>query len=107
MFQTIAIAVLILYVAIAWVIFRDYRHTRNIGFLIIGCGVLVWPLVGGFVMRMVTQSVLDGGRHVTDGWIVLLSTYSYKVIHAALMLIGFIAIGRSINVTPRIAGNQR
>jgi hypothetical protein len=34
MLQAIAAAVLILYAAIAWVVFRDYRHTRNIGFLI-------------------------------------------------------------------------
>jgi len=45
MLQAIAVALLILYAAIAWVILRGYRNTRNIGFLIIGCGVLVWPLV--------------------------------------------------------------
>jgi hypothetical protein len=40
MLQAIAVALLILYAAIAWVILRGYRNTRNIGFLIIGCGVL-------------------------------------------------------------------
>src|SRR2546430_11431949 len=58
MLQAIAVALLILYAAIAWVILRGYRNTRNIGFLIIGCGVLVWPLVSSLLMRILTDSIL-------------------------------------------------
>ena len=105
MFQAIAILVLILYVAIAGVIFKDYRNTRNVGFLIVGCGVLLWPLLGGFLMRVVTQAVLSGG---TEGAILLISTYAYKAVQAGLILIGFLSIERSLNVIhPRVADIQQ
>jgi hypothetical protein len=104
MLQAIAVAVLVLYAAIAWLIFRVYRHTRSIGFLIIGCGILVWPLVGSRLMRIVTDTFLMPGNL----WGELLLAQTGKVIQAGLILIGFIAIERAINVTyPRIARDQR
>src|SRR5215471_6219182 len=60
MLQAIAVAILILYAAIAWVILRGYRNTLNIGFLIIGCGVLVWPLVSSLLTRVLTDSTIYG-----------------------------------------------
>ena len=100
MFQVIAVAMLTLYAAIAWVILKDYRHTRNIGFLIIGCGVVVWPLVSSFFVPIVTESIYLS----SNLWGLLDRTA--KVIQAGLILIGLVAIERSIN-SSRIVGDQR
>ena len=109
MFQVIAIPVVILlYIGVAWVIFKDYRRTRNIGFLIVGCGILVWPQIGGLLMNMVRQSlpqltVYSNGNvsnQVTPGWVFAVSIYTYQAIHAGLILIGLLVIGRSIITYP-------
>ena len=116
MLQAIAVALLILYAAIAWVILRGYRNTRNIGFLIIGCGVLVWPLVSSLLMRILTDSILYSSinertaivdSHVLPGnlWVQLLLARTGNVIQAGLILIGLIAIERSVN-SIRTAGDQ-
>ena len=116
MLQAIAVALLILYAAIAWVILRGYRNTRNIGFLIIGCGVLVWPLVSSLLMRILTDSILYSSinernaivdSHILPGnlWVQLLLARTGNVIQAGLILIGLIAIERSVN-SIRTAGDQ-
>src|SRR5262245_37083787 len=113
MLQAIAVALLILYAAIAWVILRGYRNTRNIGFLIIGCGVLVWPLVSSLLIRILTDSTSTNGPAIVDShilpgnlWVQLVLTRTGNVIQAGLILIGLIAIERSVN-SMRIAGDQR
>src|SRR5207249_11564261 len=117
MLQAIAVALLILYAAIAWVILRGYRNTRNIGFLIIGCGVLVWPLVSSLLMRILTDSILYSSinertaivdSHILPGnlWVQLLLARTGNVIQAGLILIALIAIERSVN-SIRIAGDHR
>jgi hypothetical protein len=95
MLQVIAVGVLILYAAIAWVIFRDYRNTRNIGFLIIGCGGLVWPFASSLLIRIITEYFLLPGNL----WTQLLLAQTGNVIQAGLILIGFIAIQRSIRLS--------
>ena len=115
MLQAIAVALLILYAAIAWVILRGYRNTRNIGFLVIGCGVLVWPLVSSLLMRILTDSILYSSINertaIVDSilpgnlWVQLLLARTGNVIQAGLILIGLIAIERSVN-SIRTAGDQ-
>jgi hypothetical protein len=90
MLQAIAVGVLILYAAIAWVMLRDYRRTRNIGFLIIGCGVLVWPMVSNLLMQALIY------WWPGNLWARLLLAQTGDVIQAGLILIGVIAIQRSI-----------
>jgi hypothetical protein len=120
MIQMIASLVLVLYAGIAWVILKKYRQTHNFGFLVLGCGLLLWPFAGGLLrmemlttMRQIghTQSVdffpftLIASGQVTPGWMIVVSTYVYQAIDAGLILIGLLVIGRSINVIhPRIAG---
>jgi hypothetical protein len=87
-----ALARLILFAAIAWVTLRHYRHTRNPGFLIIGCGVLIWPLLGSLVVSLVAYFML--GRNL---WLELVVDRTGQVIGAGLILAGLIAIQRSIN----------
>src|SRR5262249_51784454 len=82
------------YAGIAWVILRDYRHTLNIGFLIIGCGVLVGPFSGPLI-RIITEYFLLPGNLCAQ----LLLAQTGNVIQAALILIGFIAIQRSIGLS--------
>ena len=96
MFQVIGVAVLILYAAIVWVILRDYRNTRNIGFLFIGCGVLMYPLLSSLFVRLVAWAAL--GRNL---WAELLVDQSGRVIQAGLILVGLVAIQRSINSVSR------
>ena len=95
--QTIAVAVLPLYAAIAWVILRDYRQTRNIGFLIIGCGLVLWPLLN--------RAVLSIAMYFEPGnlWIRLVLDRTSNVVEAGLILTGLIAIERSMS-SSRIAG---
>jgi hypothetical protein len=101
MLRAIAITVLILYAAISWVVLRDYRHTRNIGFLLIGCGVLTWPLLSSLFVRLVAWAAL--GRNL---WAELLVDRTGQVIQAVLILIGLIAIERPMN-SSRITGEQQ
>jgi hypothetical protein len=96
MLQATAVARLILFAAIAWVTLRHYRQTRNFGFLIIGCGVLVWPLIGPFLVSLVAYFML--GRNL---WLELLVDRTGQVIGAGLILAGLIAIQRSINSVGR------
>src|SRR5262245_46764167 len=88
------ITVLILYVASAWVILRYYRHTRNVGLLILGCGVLVWPLLDSLLVSIRTGNL----------WLDVFLPQASKVIQAGLILTGLVAIERSIK-SSRISGH--
>ena len=119
MIPVMAVLDFVLYVGIAWVIFKDYRHTHNVGFLILGCGMLLWPLVGGLwnmEMRVVLDRIANGNDtdffpftviktgQVSVGWFIAFSIYVYKIVQAAVILIGLLVIGRSVNLMhPRVA----
>jgi hypothetical protein len=100
------------------VIVKNYRYTHNRGFLILGGGVVVWPLVGD-LLRMGMLTVIRqirNGQHISyfpfslvssgqimPGDLLINYTYAYQVIHAALILIGLVMIGHAINRTHTVS----
>ena len=113
MIVTLPVLLLVLYGGIVWVVVKKFRQTHNFGFLILGCGVLVWPLAVNFLrldILWLHPSVSDlpnffpftlvtNGR-VTPGVIFLILTYASKLVQASLILTGILVLGRSINETP-------
>ena len=119
MISVMAVLEFVLYVGIAWVIFKDYRHTHNVGFLILGCGMLLWPLVGNLwnlEMRVLLDRIAKGNDagffplsliktgQVSVGSFIAFSILAYQIIQAAIILIGLRVIGRAVTLMqPRVA----
>ena len=120
MIPVMAVLAFVLYVGIAWVIFKVYRHTHNVGFLILGCGLLLWPLVGNLwnlEMRVLLDRIAKGNDagffplslieqtgQVSAGSFIAFSILADKIIQAAIILIGLRVIGRAVTLMqPRIA----
>ena len=108
---TAAILGLVLYAGITWVIVKNYRHTHNLGFLFLGGGVLVWPLVGNLLSKEMPTAIRLGyfpfslvtSGQITLGELVVNFAYADRAIHAALILIGLVMIGRAINRTHTVS----
>lgn len=118
--RTLPILLLVLYGGILWVVVKKFRQTHNFGFLILGCGVLVWPTAVDFVRMSFVQMHPHVGigditnffpltlvaTRVTPGFVVVFLTYGSKLIQASLILTGLLVVGRSINGTqPHLAGH--
>src|SRR5947207_12575694 len=88
---------LVLYVGITWVIWKKYRLTRNLGFLVLWCGVLAWPMVGGmlgFGIQMGVRRMASGDTlrffpfflikngQITIGELLVLSSYVSRIVQA-------------------------
>jgi hypothetical protein len=111
--RTLPILLLVLYVGIVWVVVKKFRQTHNFGFLILGCGVLVWPTAVDFVRMSVLLThphfaISDitnffpltlVATRVTPGFMVVFLMYGSKLIQASLILTGLLVVGRSINGT--------
>ena len=111
---------LVVYAGIAFVLLTKYRQTRDLGFLILGCGLLGWPLASRILaagMRTTVQAVANGEPitffpfslittgQFTLGELFAFSTYANHVIHGSLILIGLLVIGRTIK-TPRLLNSN-
>ena len=97
---------------IAWVVVKGYRRTRNVGFLVLGCGVLIWPLVSallGMGTRLMIDRVLRGETvtlwpfsllvqgQLTPGYLIAITTAGKGVIQSGLILLGILALGKVSN----------
>jgi hypothetical protein len=112
MIPAVVVVQIALYLGIAWVVLKGYRRTRNVGFLVLGCGVLIWPLVSallGMGTRLMIDRVLRGEtvtvwpfsllaqRQLTFGYLIVLTTYGKGVIQSGLILLGILALGKVSN----------
>jgi hypothetical protein len=101
-----------LYAGIAWGVVRKYRVTGNVGFLILGAGVLVWPLLSQLLRvagHIIIERIINGGAigifpfspltsgRVTLGEMLAISIYGYHAIQGALILLGIVLLGRGTN----------
>jgi hypothetical protein len=113
MLSTILIAVAVLtlglYVGIAWTVVTKYRQTRNVGFLLLGAGVLLWPLLGRFLWATFGRTLIErgpgaagvfpfsgvtgGGMSVED--FVAVSAYASHAVQAGFVLLGILLLGRA------------
>jgi hypothetical protein len=113
MLSTILIAVAILtlglYVGIAWNVVTKYRQTRNVGFLLLGAGVLLWPLLGQILWATFGRTLIERGSGapgvfpfsgVTGGGVslgdfVAVSAYASHAVQAGFILFGILLLGRA------------
>lgn len=61
-------SVLVLYVAIAAVLIRKYRRTRDAGFIWLGVALIVWPLLSGLISQVEGSFIDRLVRHQTVGY---------------------------------------
>ena len=94
---------------IVWVVVKGYRRTRNLGFLVLGCGVLIWPLASG-LLGIGTKLMIDrymrgeaitlwpfsllAQRQLTPGSLVLLMAYGNIIIKNGLILLGILSLAK-------------
>ena len=92
-------ATLILYIGIGWLSVKKYRQSRNVGFLILGGGVLLWPAIGN-LLRIAADKFAPFSMYgtVSRGELISLGVYSYQIVHAGLILAGLTIISRSVSV---------
>jgi len=107
--QAVLVLQLGLSILIACAIVAKYLRTRNFGFVILGCGVLLWPLLYGLLrigIDVMSNRMLHGehvlfpfslvkeGR-ITLGDLLALSSYGSKVIQSGFILVGILMVGRT------------
>jgi hypothetical protein len=103
--RTLLILLLALYGGIVWVVVKEFRQTHNFGFLILGFGVIVWPMAADVLTMNMQHFLLSltARAQVTPGFIF---DYGFKLIQASLILTGLLVVSRSINGTrPHLAGH--
>jgi hypothetical protein len=110
MLSTIVIGVAVLafclYVGIAWGVVRKYRQTHNLGFLLLGAGVILLPLLGQALRLVVERGSGASGifpfSGVTEGEFLALFYSVGQAVQAALVLLGILFLGRA--ASPSSAG---
>jgi hypothetical protein len=78
-----------LFLAIAILLVRTYRRTREIGFIWLGAAVLVWPLLG----RLIESRLRFDALGQAAGLLHLLQ----QVVGLALLLVAVVYLGRQID----------
>lgn len=96
----LSICAVLIYGAVAWATIVRYRRTRNVGFLILAAGILVWPSVP-FLSRVTGLSIEDpltglaAGFGATVGETVVFVSLLSRLVQGSLILAGILLIGRS------------
>jgi len=83
----LASVTLVLYLAIATMLLRNYLHTRDVGFVWLGLAVIVWPLLSsllGYGERLFIHRV-GSGPFYTTGDLVVVITFARQIIGLALL----------------------
>jgi hypothetical protein len=107
----VAVLPLGLYVGVAWVLVTKYRMTRNAGFLLLGAGLVVWPVLSS-IAAMGGAVMIDGlvggqpaaypfslvvNSQASIGEMVAFSSGASRTIRAGLILAGIWSLGRASN----------
>jgi hypothetical protein len=87
---------LVLYLAIAVVIVRKYLRTRDVGFVLLGAAVVIWPLASGLLQHgeRVLMDRLVHGHPV--------GVYPFSLVERREMSAGVLIT--SLNLTEQIIG---
>jgi len=100
---------LVLYFAIAVVIVRKYLRTRDVGFVLLGVAVVVWPLVSGLLQhgeRVLIDRLAHGRpvgfypfslverREMSAGVLITSLSLTEQIIGGCLLLIAVIYLSR-------------
>ena len=83
----LASVTLVLYLAIATMLLRNYLHTRDVGFVWLGMAVIVWPLLSSLLQygQRLYIHRFGSGPFYTIGEFVTTITYAHQFVGLALL----------------------
>jgi hypothetical protein len=97
------ICTVLAYGAVAWAVITKFRSTHNTGFLVLGLGVLGWPLLS-WLFGITGWSILEDQlvslairAGLTVGEVVVVVAMASRLAQGGMILIGILLIGRAQN----------
>ena len=64
MFLALFLLYVLVLIATVWVLVRNYRQTHNPGFLFLGAGILIWPVIYDLLKSKLLEPLVAKGPDV-------------------------------------------
>lgn len=91
----------VMYFAVAILLVRTYRRTRDVGFIWLGVAILVWPLVTRALGVVINHGGI--GPFPITGPVIMLVGLSQQITSLVLLMIAVLHLGKSKATETRAA----